>query len=89
MQQLPQPHLTVGARYPEQRILKSTLWMSPEPADIKELRKSAGLTQQQDADLIFSKLRTWEDWEAGNTSMHPGLWVLFQLKIRSEVKFRK
>lgn len=56
----------------------------PAPAQIKEARVTAGLSQSEAAALIFSKLRTWQDWEAGKAKMHPGLWELFQLKTRRE-----
>lgn len=52
-----------------------------DPQIIRERRKEAGLTQTRAAELVHSKLRTWQDWEAGNSSMHAGLWELFNLKI--------
>lgn len=54
--------------------------LSPAPALIKATRKAARLTQTAAADLIYSKKRTWQDWEAGTTDMHPGLWELFVSK---------
>lgn len=55
--------------------------ISPTPADLRAARRAAGLTQAQAAKLIHSKLRTWEDWEAGVAPMHPGLWRLFGLLV--------
>ncbi len=55
----------------------------PAPSEIKSLRQSAGLTQTQAAALVHSKLRTWQDWEAGVARMHPGLWELFKLTVNS------
>lgn len=52
----------------------------PNPEEVRTLRKRAGLTQTQAATLVCAKLRTWQDWEAGNVKMHPGLWELFNLK---------
>ena len=52
----------------------------PDPEQVRERRKLAGLTQTQAATLVCAKLRTWQDWEAGNVKMHPGLWELFILK---------
>ena len=52
----------------------------PNPDEVRERRKLAGLTQTQAATLVCAKLRTWQDWEAGNVKMHPGLWELFNLK---------
>lgn len=54
----------------------------PDPEQVRERRKLAGLTQTQAATLVCAKLRTWQDWEAGNSSMHAGLWELFNLKIK-------
>ena len=52
--------------------------MSPEV--LKQARIESGLTQTQAAELIHSKLRTWQDWEAGKAKMHLGLWELFLIK---------
>lgn len=54
---------------------------SPTPKQIKQARLSAGLTQTQAADLIYKKLRTWQQWEAGHREMDPALFELFELKI--------
>lgn len=54
---------------------------SPSPADIRAARAAAGLTQTEAARLIHSTLRAWQEWEAGNRQMHPGLWELFRLKV--------
>lgn len=53
----------------------------PTPEKIKAARKAAGLSQSAAAALVHSKLRTWQQWEAGHRKMHPGLWELFRLKI--------
>lgn len=50
----------------------------PDPADIRAAREAAGLSQTAAADLVHSKLRTWQQWEAGDRKMHPGLWELFR-----------
>jgi len=52
--------------------------MIPTPAQIRAARLSVGLSQTAAAHLIGSKLRTWQDWEAGIAAMHPGLWELFR-----------
>lgn len=54
---------------------------SPAPKEIRAARKAAGLSQSVAAELVHSKLRTWQQWEAGDRKMHPGLWELFRLKI--------
>lgn len=52
----------------------------PDPAEILAARRAAGLTQTAAAALVHSALRTWQQWEAGDRRMHPGLWELFRLK---------
>jgi DNA (cytosine-5)-methyltransferase 1 len=53
----------------------------PTPDKIKIARTDAGLTQTQAADMIYSKLRSWQHWEDGDRKMHPGLFELFTIKI--------
>ncbi|HCF5954728.1 helix-turn-helix domain-containing protein [Pseudomonas aeruginosa] len=53
---------------------------SPAPTEIRAAREAAGLSQTAAAELVHSKLRTWQQWEAGDRRMHPGLWELFRLK---------
>ncbi len=53
---------------------------NPASADIIAGREAAGLTQTQAAGLVYSSLRTWQQWEAGDRRMHAGLWELFKLK---------
>lgn len=55
---------------------------SPAPSDIKAARRAAGLSQTAAAALVHSKLRTWQQWEAGARRMHPGLWELFCIKTK-------
>ncbi|ELI8047065.1 TPA: helix-turn-helix domain-containing protein [Yersinia enterocolitica] len=57
----------------------------PAAVDIKKYREAKGLTQTEAAQLIFSKYRTWQDWESGKASMHPGLWELFLLKTGQKI----
>lgn len=59
----------------------STVSQSPEPAAIAAAREVAGLSQSAAAALVHSALRTWQQWEAGDRKMHPGLWELFRIKI--------
>jgi len=54
---------------------------NPTPLDIRKARLNAGLSQSAAAALIYSTLRTWQDWEAGNARMHPGLFELFCIKL--------
>jgi DNA-binding transcriptional regulator YiaG len=63
---------------------------NPTPAEIRAARDRAGLTMKEAAELIYSTLRTWQDWEAeGDTNrrMHPGLFELFQIKTGQSRKY--
>ncbi|MFA9439423.1 helix-turn-helix domain-containing protein [Uliginosibacterium sp. sgz301328] len=53
---------------------------NPDPIEVRAAREAAGLTQTQAAELIHGTLRAWQEWEAGNRRMHPGLWELFCIK---------
>ena len=53
---------------------------NPDPSEIRAAREAAELTQTEAADLVRASLRAWQQWEAGDRRMHPGLWELFRLK---------
>lgn len=55
---------------------------NPEPDKIKKERSKQGLTQTQAAELIHSKLRSWQDWEGGRRKMHLAFWELFLIKSK-------
>lgn len=40
----------------------------------------AGLTQTAAAALVYSSLRSWQNWEGGKRNMPPELWELWQYK---------
>lgn len=61
-------------------IPASTTVSPPEPDDIRAARTAAGLTQTEASDVVHASLRTWQQWEAGDRKMHPGLFELFKLK---------
>lgn len=61
-------------------ISTSTTATPPEPDDIRAARTAAGLTQTEAGDVVHASLRTWQQWEAGDRKMHPGLFELFKLK---------
>ncbi len=54
---------------------------NPTTEEIRSARQSAGLTQTQAAALIHGTMRAWQEYEAGNRRLHPGLWELFQRKL--------
>jgi putative transcriptional regulator len=55
----------------------------PEPAEIRKARERAEMTQTEAGQLVRSSMRAWQQWEAGERRMHPGLWELFQIKAGS------
>ncbi len=55
---------------------------NPNPIQIKAERQKLSLTQTQSAELIHSKMRTWQDWEGGQRKMHPAFWELFLIKSK-------
>jgi len=57
----------------------------PTPAAIRAARVESGLTQSQSAARVCVTLRNWQQWEAGERKMHPGLWMRFtDLLARTE-----
>lgn len=52
----------------------------PSPAEIRQARELAGLSQTIAANLIYRTLRNWQQWEGGERKMDPALWELFRLK---------
>jgi putative transcriptional regulator len=54
---------------------------NPTPDGIRAAREAAGLTQTEAASLIHGSMRAWQEYEAGNRRMHPGLWELFRMKV--------
>jgi DNA-binding transcriptional regulator YiaG len=61
--------------------------MSPSAEEIRNKRDLAGYTQTEAAELIYAKLRTWQDWES-DAPMHPGLWELFLIRIEQPKRRR-
>lgn len=53
---------------------------NPTIDEIFGCRMNARLTQAAAAALIYAGVRTWQQWEAGDRRMHPGLFELFMLK---------
>ena len=37
-----------------------------KPAELYEVRKTAGLTQEEAAAMVYTTSRTWQKWEAGD-----------------------
>lgn len=56
---------------------------TPAPDEIKQARAAAGMTQSEAAALIYSTMRTWQDWESGARRMHPAFMELWRIKVAS------
>ena len=61
--------------------------MTPTPAQIREARESAGLSQTAAAALIYCARGTWAQWESGIRAMHPAMWELFLIKTDQHERF--
>ena len=53
----------------------------PTPAEIRQTRTDAGLTQQAGADLVYKTPRAWQHYEQGTRTMPRSVWELFKHKI--------
>ena len=53
---------------------------NPAPETIRAAREAAGMTQTESALLVHASLRAWQQWEAGDRRMPPGLWSLFRIR---------
>jgi DNA-binding XRE family transcriptional regulator len=53
----------------------------PGAAQIRAARSAAGLSQPAAAALIGSTRRTWQDWEAGVSRMHPAIWAAWRAAV--------
>ncbi len=60
---------------------------APTPDEIRAAIKRAGHTRAEFACAVHSALRTAEDWLAGRSPMHPGLWELYTLKTHKRPAF--
>ena len=54
---------------------------SPEPEEIKQARKDAGLTQTAAGAVLYSTCRAWQKWEKGEARMHQAMFELFLIKV--------
>jgi DNA-binding transcriptional regulator YiaG len=57
---------------------------NPNPDEIRALRLAAGLTQTEAAAYLFTTVRTWQQWEAGDRAMHPAFWRCIRLDLGLE-----
>ena len=55
----------------------------PKAAEIRRLRERLELTQAAAAELVYSALRSWQNWEAGTVAMHPAIWAWFRHQVEA------
>lgn len=60
--------------------------LPPKPAEIREARKKAGMSQAQAARLVHVNERLWRYWEAGTHRMPAASWELFLLKLAQDAE---
>ena len=53
---------------------------TPTPQQVRDARKSAGMSQEAAALTIYASARAWQDWEGGQRRMPGGMLELFRLK---------
>jgi DNA-binding XRE family transcriptional regulator len=53
----------------------------PTPPAILAARKAAGLGQKAAGEAVFVSLRTWQQWEYGESTMHLAFWMLFHHRV--------
>jgi len=74
--------------HPNRRRLYGKEQANPSTEQITSARRALqderqlGITEAQRicASLIYTSLRTWQQWETGDRRMHPAFWELFNLK---------
>lgn len=78
------PHLEGQAMsHPNRSKTNRSMSANPTPAEIREAREKAQLTQAAAAEIIHATTRSWENWETEGDEqrrMHPGLFELFLAK---------
>ena len=61
---------------------------NPTASEIRSAREKAGLSQTEAAQLVYSTLRAWQNWESEDPNesrrMHPAIFELFLIKLESK-----
>lgn len=66
------------------RIVPKHRCSSPTPAQVMRARVRAKLTQEDAAAMVCAAPRSWQQWEAGDRRMLPGIWHLFLIRTGRE-----
>lgn len=61
---------------------KKKTGQNPKPDEIRAARETHGLSQTAAAELCFSNLRSWQNWESGHSRMHPAIWMYWLHQAR-------
>jgi DNA-binding transcriptional regulator YiaG len=69
--------------HPNRSRRKDAPGRNPTPDEIREARERANLSQTAAAALCYSTLRSWQNWEAGATRMHPAIWLYWRSRLLS------
>jgi DNA-binding transcriptional regulator YiaG len=56
--------------------------LEPTPKEIRDLRLSIDLTQDQASNLLHVSSRHYRRWETGEAKMHLAFWELLSAKIK-------
>jgi DNA-binding XRE family transcriptional regulator len=71
--------------HPNRSKLHRSPAANPTPAQIREARERAGLTQAEAAKKVYATPRAWQNWESEDPTesrrMHPAIFELFLLKV--------
>jgi putative transcriptional regulator len=51
-----------------------------QPENVRSARAISGLTQGEAANVVYTSICNWQNWEQGRNSMAPALYELFLLK---------
>jgi len=66
---------------PRRRNTKETPGRNPSAKEILAKREEYSLTQTKAGALVYTPLRTWQDWEYGHRRMPAALWEYFCLVL--------
>lgn len=80
--------LAAVSNHPNRSRKPDAIGRNPSPAEIRQAREAAGLTQTEAGAKIRSTLRAWQAYEDGGENgrrMHPGLFELFLIKTGQRV----
>lgn len=77
---------TMPSNHPNRSKKNRNAFSNPTPTEVMAGREKAGLTQTEAAKLIRGTLRSWQSYEGGQRTMHPGLWELFLIKTGQSVE---